>query len=44
MKMVFAMLLVFLLTGVLYDRINRWTLTAMVLVIVLLIAVQRMRL
>ncbi len=40
--MVFAMLLVFILTGALIDRINRWALCGLVLAILVILLITRL--
>jgi len=42
MKMVFAMLLVFILIGALVDRISRWTVAGMVLAILGILLLTRL--
>jgi len=42
MKMVFAMLLVFILTGAMIKRISHWTVTGMVLAIVAILLLTRL--
>ena len=42
MKMVLAMLLVFILTGALIERINRWTLVIMVMAILGILILTRL--
>jgi hypothetical protein len=42
MKMVLAMLAVFILTGILCDRINRWTIFGLVLAITAILVITRL--
>ena len=42
MKMVFAMLLVFILTGILIKRINHWTILCLVMAILAILFVTRL--
>ena len=42
MKMVFALLLVFILTGILIKRINHWTIVCLVLAILAILLVTRL--